>query len=318
MRRRFDLTGLRQLEGICIALALALVPAPAAEAASTVLRGQHLASRLLGRDIDYDLYLPDGYAGDPGRRYPVLYLLPGSDSVPEDWLQHAHLQELADRMIAGGRVAPLIIVMPDAGNSWYVDNPDPGGVGPVATANLTELIPGIESRYRAQGRRDGRARAGLSMGGYGAVHLGFLRPDLFAAIASMSGALYLEGQTMTRESLDDLHGAFGRPFSRERFEAANVFRRIRAVAEAAQRPAIYLASGNADYYEYDVNTALFYVALHGAGIPATLHIAPGGHDWAFWTAELPRVLRFVSRAFAGEADTRDPVIDTPADDACPP
>ena len=75
---------------------------------------------------------------------------------------------------------------------------------------------------------------------------------------------------------------------------------------------------NAAYYEYDVNAALFYVALHGAGIPATLHIGPGGHDWGSWTAELPHVLRFVTRAFKGEADTRDPAIDSAAADGCPP
>ncbi len=307
-----------QLKRLLIALALTLLLAPAAKAASTVLQAQHLPSRLLGRAIDYNVYLPDGYDSDPARRYPVLYLLPGTDSVPDDWLHLAHLQALADRMIARGLVTPLIIVMPNAGNSWYVDNPDPGGDGPVATAYLTELIPGIEARYRAQGRRDGRAIAGLSMGGFGAVHLGFLRPDLFAAIASMSGAIYLENQPLTRENIEELHGAFGRPFSRERLEEVNLFTRIPGLAKAAQRPAIYLASGNADYYAYDVNAALFYVALRGSGIPATMHIAPGGHDWAFWSSELPRVLRFVSRAFAGKANTRDPLIDTVADEACPP
>ncbi len=291
---------------------------PAAQAASRVLRDQHLASRLLGRAIDYFVYLPDGYDPLGTRRYPVLYLLPGADSRPEDWLERAHLQELADRMIAGGRVVPLVIVMPDAGNSWYVDNPDPGGAGAVATAYLDELVPGIEARYRGEGRREGRAVAGLSMGGYGAVHLAFARPAVFAAAASMSGALYLEHQVVTQENIDDLHGAFGSPFSRARFEAANVFSAIPAVARAPLRPAIYLSSGNADYYEYDVNAALFYVALHGAGIPATLHLAPGGHDWGSWSAELPHVLRFVTRAFAGEADTRDPAIDSAAADACPP
>ena len=308
-----------QLKRLLIALALTLLLAPAAEAASTVLKAQHLPSRLLGRAIDYNVYLPDGYDSDAGRRYPVLYLLPGTDSVPDDWLHLAHLQALADRMIAAGRVAPLLIVMPDAGNSWYVDNPDPGGDGPVATAYLTELIPGIEARYRALGRRDGRAIAGLSMGGFGAIHLGFLRPDLFAAIASMSGALYLENQPLTRENIEDLHGAFGRPFSRERFEAGEPLhphpgpgqggaaagdlpreRQCRLLRLRRQHAALLCGAARLRHPGDDA---------HSARAATT---GPSGRPSC----------RACCASSAGPSparpNTRDPLIDTVADDACPP
>ena len=106
----------------------------------------------------------------------------------------------------------MVVVTPAAGNSWYVDNADAGGAGYYATAFLDELIPYIDSRFATLGRREGRAIAGLSMGGYGALRYALDRPDLFCAVASLSGALFKPRQRLDEDDIEDLHGAFGDPF----------------------------------------------------------------------------------------------------------
>src|SRR4051812_9288123 len=84
--------------------------------ASVVLVGRSIDSPALGRPLTYSIYLPPGYARD-NTRYPVLYLLHGVDSNGQEWVTEGGAQATADRLLADHRVNPLILVMPDAGNS---------------------------------------------------------------------------------------------------------------------------------------------------------------------------------------------------------
>ena len=315
-----------QLIGAACAMVLmgsALAREPSIESHSTVLRSQTLDSRVLGRPFAFSIYLPPGYDAVAGGRYPLLYLLHGTDGDENDWLDHGHLADTADRLIHEGRIRPMIVVMPAGGNGWYVDNPDRGGEGLWAKAFTEELIPAIDARFETLPVREERGIGGLSMGGYGAVHLALSRPDLFTVIVSLSGALFLPDQPLSSEDVIDLHGAFGRPFDRARFEALNVFALIPRLAAAASSPAIYLASGDRDSFDLDQNTALFYVALKRAGIVSILHIRKGAHDWPFWASEAERVLRFASKHFApadtpGIASVDTSCADPDAgEDACP-
>ena len=277
---------------LVVALLLVLLAHGQARAASEVRRGLTMPSRLLPAPLAFSVYLPDGY-GTGARRYPVLYLLHGTDGDENDWLDAGQLARTADSLIASGKIPPMVVVTPAAGNSWYVDNADAGGAGYYATAFLDELIPYIDSRFATLGRREGRAIAGLSMGGYGALRYALDRPDLFCAVASLSGALFKPRQRLDEDDIEDLHGAFGDPFDRARFDAGSVFQMIDQVAKSAEPPAIYLASGDQDWFDLDENTAKFYLALKKAGVRASLRIRDGGHDWAFWSRELAPVLRFV-------------------------
>jgi enterochelin esterase family protein len=278
-----------------------------------------MPSRFLPAPLAFSVSLPDGYGKD-GRRYPVLYLLHGTDGDENDWLDAGHLAQTADALIASGKVPPMIVVTPAAGNSWYVDNADPGGAGLYASAFLDELIPYVDSRFATLGRREGRAIAGLSMGGYGALRYALDRPDLFCAVASLSGALFKPRQRLDADDIEDLHGAFGDPFDRARFDAASVFPLVDRVAKVATPPAIYLASGDQDWYNLDENTAKFYLALKKAGVRASLRIRDGGHDWDFWSRELGPVLRFVgavvetgTEAVADRGDPDSPVVPVTSD-----
>lgn len=181
------------------ALVLALfvaVPTPPAEAVTLVedvvlsddgrLHELTLQSDALGRATKARILLPAGY-DDPANadvRYPVLLLVHGANSDHASWTGRTDLE-------ARSADDDVIIVMPDGGTlGFYSDWLN----GPQwETYHLDELLPWVESTYRAIGTRAGRAIAGVSMGGFGAMSYATRHPDRFVAAASFSGVVDLTG-----------------------------------------------------------------------------------------------------------------------------
>ena len=120
----------------------------------------------------------------------VVYLLHGYSGKSDDWFTWGNLGPILDRAIAEGRIPPMIVVTPGFDNAWYVDNPDEGGFGLVATALATDLVKTIDRTLPTANCRQGRAIGGLSMGGWGAVLQGIDHPDLYVGVMSFSGALH--------------------------------------------------------------------------------------------------------------------------------
>ena len=134
------------------------------------------------------LLLPAGYDAKAGRRYPVLLLLHGAidDYTLVDPSRGRRRRETSP---ASCRV---IVVMPDGGQGgWYTDWYNGGAFGPPKweTYHLRQLLPWVESHYRAVGSRRGRAIAGLSMGGFGTMSYAARHPDMFSSAAAFSGAV---------------------------------------------------------------------------------------------------------------------------------
>ncbi|MCM3718317.1 alpha/beta hydrolase [Fictibacillus phosphorivorans] len=143
-----------------------------------------LESPALGKDTSLQILLPSGYE-ESDETYPVLYLLHGCCGDYKAWTARTDVEQVTEDL-------PMIVVMPDAGRgASYSDWYNQGAYGPPKWEeyHLKELIPFIEHHYRAKGTRDGRAVAGLSMGGFGAMSYAARHPDLFAAAASFSGVL---------------------------------------------------------------------------------------------------------------------------------
>ena len=80
-------------------------------------------SAILGRDVAYSVYLPAGYE-TTNRHYPVLYLLHGYTDNETGWVQFGEANSIADKAIASGDATPMIIIMPDAGVTWYINSYD--------------------------------------------------------------------------------------------------------------------------------------------------------------------------------------------------
>lgn len=149
-------------------------PGPA-ELPQSIIEDGLLKSASLGREMHYRVHLPAGCRAS-SHRHPTLYLLHGLTGSYIDWEGRTHLAEIAQRF-------DLIIVMPDADDSWYVNS----ATGPQEKYEdyLTkDLLPEIDKNFRTIAARYARALAGLSMGGYGAMKLALKYPQLFAVAAS--------------------------------------------------------------------------------------------------------------------------------------
>jgi len=156
-----------------------------------------LAANLLGDRFvrPVAVYLPPSYSREKTRRYPVLYMLHGATSVPEEWLdgktyQGLDLKATLDSLIGAGAIPELLVVMPNADNrlgaDWYANSP---ALGNWEDFIVHDLIRQVDKTYRTEARRDRRAVYGHSMGGFGALAISFRHPDLFGLVYVASPAL---------------------------------------------------------------------------------------------------------------------------------
>ena len=143
-----------------------------------------LHSAAIDRPTKYNILLPRDYH-DSTDRYPVLYLLHGLTQNYTAWGVANGVPFYA------GLYDDLIVVMPDAGNSWYTnwEESENGQTNKWADHIVKEVVSHVDWNFRTIARREGRAITGLSMGGYGAITLGLRNPDMFISIGSTSGAL---------------------------------------------------------------------------------------------------------------------------------
>lgn len=260
-------------------------------AASQVLDAQPVKSEILGKAMNAAVYLPDGYASSQ-RSYPVLYLLHGYSDDQTGWVQFGEVQRIADQAIAAGRAAPMIIVMPDAGVTWYAN--DLKGQVRFEDYFFTELIPHIESSYHCRTNREFRAVAGLSMGGMGAFMYAMRHPDLFASSCPLSAALWDREAMSKRLKL----GEQGEPEEKvnaflDRYCPVTLAERLPEESKKAMR--LYIDCGDDDFLSAD--NARMHVLLLEKKIPHEFRVRDGAHSWEYWRSALPDVLEFVSKTF---------------------
>ena len=143
------------------------------------LHDESFQSAALGEPMRYRVLLPDGYEKTL-RRYPVLYLLHGLGGDYTDWTTRTNLVDYSKSL-------GLIVVMPDGGNQWWTNAAD--GSARYEDYLAGDLPADVVKKFRTINSRYGRAIAGLSMGGYGALKLALKRPAAFTVAASFSGAL---------------------------------------------------------------------------------------------------------------------------------
>jgi len=141
-------------------------------------------SAAVNRSMKFDIVLPAAYE-ENDQRYPVLYLLHGYMQNYTVWgrsLSAAYYSRYLN---------DLILVLPDAGNSWYVNyaGTEDGQLNNWEDYIIEDLVAYVDANFRTVGSREGRAISGLSMGGYGAITMGLRHPQTFVSIGSTSGAL---------------------------------------------------------------------------------------------------------------------------------
>lgn len=292
------------------------------------LRDATFKSAALNADLDVNVYIPDGRP--PLEGWPVLYLLHGHGGNQNSWRDLGKIQPTLDRMIANRTIKPLVVVMPAAKNSWYVDSGLAGGPGDYETALTVDLRKQIEATLPVRKDRDGRAIAGLSMGGYGALRLAYSHPDLYDSVASMSGAIWhnipeselsktpadlklihdnmffhkvnpetiLAGIVLPSVG-DHFSGSFGTPFNARIFNEKNIFTiAARRLDKGGSLPPTYLTCGDDDGFRLWRGAIALYDMLQSHGRNAELRLTDGDHHWSVWRAEIANVLKFIDKQWA--------------------
>jgi S-formylglutathione hydrolase FrmB len=237
-------------------------------------------SPVLGKGMPYSVVLPRGYRLITSRhtRYPVLYLLHGWREHYNSWLKQTALMQYASDY-------RLIIVTPEGDNGWYTDSATITS-DQYETYFLYELITDVDSRYRTIPDRRGRAVAGNSMGGYGALKFGLKHPEIFTLAASMSGAL----DANTRNDDASIKEIFGEPNSPTR-DANDLQRLAREFPRerAPLLPYFYLDCGTDDPWLV-ANRDFVNILLERKMVHEYRQL-PGGHIWAYWDRQVHEVLR---------------------------
>lgn len=277
--------------GAALGAALLLATcAPAARAGT--LEHHAFRSAVLGREWKLAVYVPDGDAAARAA-HPVLYLLHGHGGNETDWAHAGDVVRTADSLIVAGHVPAFLIVMPDGGNSWWVDGPEP-----IATAFVEDLIPHVERTWRADPRRGARLIAGLSMGGYGALRFALRHPRTFGAAALLSPAIYDPAPPMNSGARQA--GVFGATAFDDSVWKAKNWPALWDAYRAARAPVpVWILSGDDDAFFIEGEVAKLYGRFRADSLPAELRIVDGGHDWAVWTRGLAEALPWMFEAAQG-------------------
>jgi putative tributyrin esterase len=252
--------------------------AKTATQSQAVVRNAVFHSASLERDMHYRVLLPRIY--ENAGRFSVLYLLHGLYGDYQNWDTRTRLEDYA-------RNLPLLIVMPDADDSWYTNSATVPG-DKFEDYITKDLIAEIDEKYRTIHDGHGRAIAGLSMGGYGAVKLGLEYPQLFAFAGSLSGAFNAPQNlaNLRPEFRTKLLEVFGNEGSRTRAE--NDIFLLLNTAHQFPYPYFYLACGTADFF-LETNRQ-FAQQLSSRNVAYEYHETAGGHTWEYWDGGLKPLL----------------------------
>jgi S-formylglutathione hydrolase FrmB len=257
---------------------------PAAKAASPRVQEEMFHSKALDRDMHYTIVLPADYR-DSQRRYPVLYLLHGWAGDYTNWVKLTHLVEYSRRY-------PIIIVTPDARNSWYVNSATVPG-DRFEDYIISDLIPEIDSHWRTLASPEHRSIAGLSMGGYGSVLFGLKHPGLFAVVGSVSGAF--DGPDGIESVMPDLRESTDRAYG-PAGSATRINNDIYSLIEKADdktAPYLFLECGSQD--PLLSSNRKFVKDLSSKNVRYEYHEYPGAHSWDFWDHSLPMMLEVIAK-----------------------
>ncbi|UQW99458.1 alpha/beta hydrolase-fold protein [Streptomyces sp. RerS4] len=266
------------------------------------------------------IILPRGYYDDPGRRYPVMYFLHGS---PDDPIQQNYpALSMSDRMIT---------VIPDGGaRGWYanwLDQKTKAGAQNWENFHLRQVIPFIDANLRTIATKKARAVAGISMGGFGALHYAQARPDLFSQTASLSGDIDLSVRSMdlrlavvaslvAYEPSVHSDAAFGSPYpvfnADWRWNEVDPSQHMDRIKQGAVGVSIYVGNGGGSPgdLEFWLEAASKHVKNAMDALGMTYHYVnygdgsgwgtqcDGGHNAGCWEEDLRDLIPRLERHFA--------------------
>ncbi len=267
---------LDQLDGACDVPAPDLAPyaAPGPQFSGTFYSAARRAT------VGYTVGYPPGHG--PGDRLPLVIVLHGFGGNHADALSGMSPSRAVALRPGGTPLLPMALVTADGGGGYW--NPHPGDN---PQAMLTdELIPMCQRKGLGVGRK-GIGVMGISMGGYGAILLAEKHPDLIAAVAAISPAIW----TSYAEARTANAAAYA---SAADFAADDAVTHAAALANTPVR----VASAYDDPFYPGARAFARALPENPGGTPAELLFGDGCHTAPFFTAQEPLSLKFLSRHLA--------------------
>lgn len=251
------------------------------------VRHATIDSPALGGRGDVSFWWPDDVP--VGASLPLVVLLHGVYGSHWAWAAKAGAHRTARRMVEAGDIPPVVLAMPSDGlwrdGSGYVSHPG----GPDAAGWIADDVPRLASLVAPfDPARSPAVVAGLSMGGWGALRLGALRPDRFAASYGLSSITHFDEMRVFVDTPLEVYGVD--PDDRD---VADVI-----VATSGRMGPMAFCCGTEDPL-IEGNRRL-HRTLDDAGVPHEYTEDGGGHEWPYWESHLPEVLRwFTARGALG-------------------
>lgn len=217
------------------------------------------------------IYTPAGYEKSKSK-YPVLYLLHGMGGDEEAWITLGRTAQIMDNLIAQGKAKPMIVVMPN-GNVAQSAAPGesekgmykptmqlPNTMDGVYEETFMDIVKFVESNYRVINKKEGRAIAGLSMGGYHSLHISRYYPNTFDYVGLFSAAI-IPNEKVTSKVYEDLDSTL-------------------TVQKNNGYKLYWIAIGKTDFL-FKNNTE-FRAKLDALKMPYEYRESEGGHIWVNW------------------------------------
>jgi S-formylglutathione hydrolase FrmB len=275
-----------------VAVSLGLVCAALTTRAAAEVRPGTFTSAALGREVAYVVDLPASYGASGNRKYPVVYALHGLFEGSGFWERRGLAGALAS-LRAAGELPEFLVVAVDGGNAFFVNAPG----GRYEDLVAQDLIAHVEATYRVMPGRDGRAFLGISMGGYGALHIAFAHPTLVKAVATHSAMLLdsipTAAQGARRGQMAAFNQVFGDPIDAQLWTRNDPLALARTLDPKAA-PALYLDCGAEDRYGLASGHRDLHTILEERGIAHGFELPPGDHGYEFVRTRIEKSLRFLA------------------------
>lgn len=188
----------------------------------------------------------------------------------------------------------MLSIMPSFGKqSWWVD----GEQDKAESALMRELIPYVEGKYKVLRDRPGRALAGWSMGGYGALNLALKYPDVFCAAAVISPEIYQPLPAVTAGIRRMPQFMRNGVFDASVWQSLNYPAHLQAYRDNPKRVPIWIATGDDDQLLglVPMATRLYGELVAIQPKQVELRVIDGELDWATVHRALPDGLRYLER-----------------------
>jgi S-formylglutathione hydrolase FrmB len=196
----------------------------------------------------------------------------------------------------------MIIVMPNADSSWYINSYD--NKTRYENFFIKELIPLIDKSYHTKPQKQYRAVAGLSMGGYGTMIYALKYPELFAAAAPLSAAIR-DDEDMVATADDRYNKVFGLLYGRglkgkDRLNDTWYKNSVLALVqnktpEQLRAVRYWIDCGDDD--ALSKGNSLLHIALMDKHVPHEFRIRDGAHNWTYWRTGIIDALAFIGVSF---------------------